>query len=483
MIRLKLDASWSRPAQGSVALGGSPLRLFRLTPGGQRVAEALERGGALPSGHEPLTDRLLEAGAVHPDVISVLDDAPPAASNASATRQIRPDVDVVIPAHDEDPRRLAGLVADLRLSPRVNEIVIVDDASTPPLAPVAGARVVRLAVNGGPAHARNTGAAATSAPFVLFVDADITSVDSSSDDVPRSDRPVGRRADLVDVLRRHLDDERAALVAPRVAAASGNGVLAAFDAVCSPLDLGTEPARVRPLSRVSYVPSAVVLVRRRALVELGGFDGVLRFGEDVDLVWRLDAAGWRCRYEPAVVARHRVRTSARQWLRQRHAYGTSAAALARRHGRAVAPLRMSRWSLAAWVVGAFVHPLAGIAIAAGSTAEFARRLGDVADRTQIALRYAGLGHLHAGRLLAQALTRTWWPFTLAAALVSRRARRVLAVAAIVPATVEWFSRRPRLDPVRFVALSLADDVAYGTGVWVGCWRARDATALSPDITR
>ena len=40
----------------------------------------------------------------------------------------------------------------------------------------------------------------------------------------------------------------------------------------------------------------------------------------------------------------------------------------------------------------------------------------------------------------------------------------------------------RIPPARWVAIRLADDVAYGAGVWLGCWRERSAAALRPDLT-
>ena len=44
----------------------------------------------------------------------------------------------------------------------------------------------------------------------------------------------------------------------------------------SPLDLGTEPARVASGTRVSYVPSAALVARTDALRSNGGFDDALR---------------------------------------------------------------------------------------------------------------------------------------------------------------------------------------------------------------
>jgi hypothetical protein len=44
------------------------------------------------------------------------------------------------------------------------------------------------------------------------------------------------------------------------------------------------------------------------------------------------------------------------------------------------------------------------------------------------------------------------------------------------------ARRPALDPVRFVLGHLADDVAYGAGVWAGCVRARTTAPIRPAVS-
>ena len=75
----------------------------------------------------------------------------------------------------------------------------------------------------------------------------------------------------------------------------------------------TEPARVAAGTRVSYVPAAALVVRTEALRAIGGFDETLRVGEDVDAVWRLIDAGYRCRYEPSVVVHHRPRSTLSAW--------------------------------------------------------------------------------------------------------------------------------------------------------------------------
>jgi hypothetical protein len=143
---------------------------------------------------------------------------------------------------------------------------------------------------------------------------------------------------------------------------------------------------------------------------------------------------------------------------------------------------VSAWSLAAWALVAARRPVLGVAVAAASTGLLVRKLGDLPDPGGEAARLAGAGHLAAGRWIAKAVTRAWWPLALPAALVSGRARTALVAAAVLPALVDWWRTRPPLGPGRYVGLRFADDVAYGAGLWTGCWRERSTAALRPDVT-
>ena len=467
--RYRLDGSYRRPADGRVVIGGSPLRLLTLSAGGVDVLRDLERDGS-PSVRSAavatLLERLLDLGIVHP----VHEDPMPADAAVGAST-------VVIPFHRDGGD--VGLALPAVVASSGCAAIVVDDASSPALGPdeVADARIVRLDRNVGPGGARNAGLAHVDTPFVAFVDADV-----------EIDESVIRR------LLSWFDDPRVALVAPRIRAARATGRLARFEAMRSPLDLGAEPARVAPTTRVSYVPAAVVVCRTEALRAVEGFDESLRWGEDVDLVWRLQEAGWRCRYEPTVVARHRTRTSLRAWLEQRFRYGTSAAPLAARHPGVLAPVRMSGWSAATWAPVAAGVPLLGIAIGVGTTVALVRKLRQVPAVES--LRLAGMGNLYAGRLLAATLTRAWWPLAATAAVVSRRGRRVVLAAIVVPIVLDRRTDRAgrapdtadqhlqeegTVDPITYAALHLLDDVAYGTGVWVGAWRRRSAAALLPSL--
>ncbi len=399
---------------GNVVVGGSPSRLFRLSTAGAAAFERIVSG--TPTGTSRLLERFIDAGVVHP-----------VPSSGAYTTD---DITVVVPTLGE-PRHVPP------------GAIVVDDGSMPPVSRAS----IRLPTNQGPAAARMAGLSRVTTPLVAFVDADVA-------------LPEG----ALELLAAHFTDERVGLVAPRVRGRPGSSWFERYDSEHSPLDLGGEPARISAGTRVSYVPAAAILVRVDAIRAIGGFDTALRYGEDVDLVWRLDEAGWRCRYDPRIIALHDARPTWQAWVAQRIGYGSSAAALAKRHPGALAPARMNGWTAATWGLLTIGHPVAGLAVGAGSTAALTVKLRDVPPTASI--KIAGLGTLMAGRNLLEAVRRVWWPIIALAALCSSRARWI-ALAAAVDAG----------HPIK-----IADDAAYGIGVWRGMWRDRTLEPLRPDIT-
>jgi hypothetical protein len=126
--------------------------------------------------------------------------------------------------------------------------------------------------------------------------------------------------------------------------------------------------------------------------------------------------------------------------------------------------------------------VAALATAGGTALALTEKLENLDDPLAEAARLTGAGHLFAGRMLANAITRAWWPIVVTLALVSRRARRVLAGAAVLPPLVDWVRQRPPLDPVRYIGLRVLDDAAYGVGLWRGAIDRRTADPLLPDLT-
>jgi mycofactocin system glycosyltransferase len=442
---------------GATIVGGVPERLVRLSPRARRLLDGLQSDDPVAVSPEvavTLVRPLLDAGVLHP--------------RPGRPRSTPEDVTVVIPVRD----RATALPVVLEGLGPVGRVVVVDDASTDgsgSVAREAGATVVRRAVRGGPAAARNTGLESVETPLVAFVDSDCR-------------LPAG----WLEGLLGHFDDPSVAVVAPRVVGdvAERRDPLASYESERSPQDLGRLPGYVRPGARVSFLPAAVMVARTGVVAGFGGFDEDLEVGEDVDFVWRLARSGWRVRYEPGVVAFHDARPDLARFLRRRVDYGTSAAALHRRHPGDVAPIGVSPWSVAVWGSVLAGRLVAAAGLAAATIGRLAWRLrGRVGSPARVAWIVAGRGHGGAARILASAIARTWLPAALVAMVASRRARGPLAAFLLVAPVVEWLERRPPLDPATYTALHLLDDAAYCCGVWIGCARHRTAGPLVPRLHR
>ncbi|MDN4516847.1 mycofactocin biosynthesis glycosyltransferase MftF [Mycolicibacterium austroafricanum] len=446
--------------EGAALLGGSPTRLLRLAP----AAQTMLHGGRLEV-HDAVSAQLartlLDATVAHPRPMS-----------GPSHR----DVTVIIPVRDN----LSGLTR-LVSALRGLRVVVVDDGSAVPVAESDFAatrcdvQVLRNDRSKGPAAARNAGLAVCTTDLVAFLDSDV----------------LPRRGWL-EALLGHFCDPAVALVAPRIVALNqSDNVVARYEAVRSSLDLGLREAPVIPYGTVSYVPSAAIICRRSRLLEVGGFDESLISGEDVDLCWRLNEAGARLRYEPIAMVAHDHRTELRKWFARKSFYGSSAAPLTIRHPGKTAPLVISGWTLVVWMlvaIGSGIGYFASIAVAAITGRRIAKSLASVQTEPMEVAVVAAHGLGSAALQLASGICRHYWPIALIAALVSRRSRRVVVVAAVLDGVFDWVTRNGNADEdtkrvglPTYLLLKRLDDIAYGLGLWTGVVRERHAGALKPQI--
>jgi mycofactocin system glycosyltransferase len=434
--------------------GGSPARVFRIDEENRSAWQQLRTGGTTTPANAGLARHLLDMGVVHPR---------PASSGRDA------DLEVVVPVRGRAPA-LDECLAALDLGSRV---VVVDDGSSNAADVAAvvdrhGARLWRRPASGGPAAARNDGFRATTAAVVAFVDSDV-----------RVDGPT------LSALAGHLSDPTVGAVAPRVRPTPRPGWFGRYAIARGSLDLGANAARVGPASHVTYVPTAVLICRRTALSAVSRGDGVfderLRYGEDVDLVWRLGDGRWTVRYDPGHTVAHR---GAERWwasVARRFTYGTSAGPLGRRHPDNVAALRARPWPSIVVLALVARRPrlAAGSMIGYWITMWFFLWRRKVPRRGLLMAGLRGVGDVGhgVGRTCAQLVLPA-----LATAAV-RRPRSVSGLSALVlgAAMRDWWPHRHDLGPARFVAASLVDDVAYGAGVWVSCARSRTIAPLIPRI--
>ena len=451
--RFVTDPSWRRPSQGNVVIAGSPLTIFSLSDSGKHIAETIEFGQPLSAGHEVLTERLLDAGAIHP-----IPESTHGASFRTTT--------VVIPAFVRSVAEAHQLRSLVTLCEEFFAVVVVDDCSPHALPDLGSSVVIRLNNNRGPAAARNAGLQQVSTDFVAFIDLDVSFSTAS-----------------ISKLFHYFADPKVALVAPRIRSFSHDSALAKYENATSVLDMGDTEARVAPETRLSYVPSAMLVCRTVALRSISGFDEAFRFGEDVDLVWRLNAAQWRCRYQPQAICTHLPRSSVWQFISQRMSYGASAAQLSRKHQGKLTPIQLSAWQASTWIFVLLGFPFIALGIALLASFSTIRKCKKFPHLRNDLFQVSLSGTAHSGLRLAELFSRTWWPIALIASLFSQRIRMLFLLSALGPAAYEWWKKRPQLDFIRFVLIKIVDNAAYGAGVWKGAFTQRTIQVLLPTVKR
>ena len=158
-------------------------------------------------------------------------------------------------------------------------------------------------------------------------------------------------------------------------------------------------------------------------------------------------AGARLRYEPVALVAHDHRTQLREWFARKAFYGESAAPLTVRHPGKTAPLVISGWTLWSgycwrWARASATWHRCSIAAFTG------RRIAKLAtvetEPKEVAV-VAARGLWSAALQLASAICRHYWPIAFIAALLSRRCRQVVLVAAIIDGVVDWITRNGNAD--------------------------------------
>jgi cellulose synthase/poly-beta-1,6-N-acetylglucosamine synthase-like glycosyltransferase len=235
------------------------------------------------------------------------------------------------------------------------------------------------------------------------------------------------------------------------------------------------------MSRVSYLPATVLVFDVQSLRAVSGFDDSMRIGEDVDLIWRLIENGIDCRYMPSIECPHRPRSSMRKMLKQRYDYGTSAALLDKRHPRAASPLRAHALLFAAATTVLMGYIYFALILVLPTVAYFVVSLRSTSIAIGTRSRLAWKGLTSTTRLLARAIMRAWLPLFFLASFVSPRPGVMITFSALVPPIVGILRKKPS-HPVRYFIMRILEDLAYGTGVWVGAVRARSLRCLLPVIT-
>lgn len=196
----------------------------------------------------------------------------------------RADVTIVIPVYNSAATLARAVNSALRQTDVEVAVVVVDDGSTDhpesQLPEDPRVRFIRQ-VNAGVSAARNAGLQTVRSPFVVFLDADDEITDH---------RRVRDQISLFEI------DSTIALVH------SGWCVV---DAETGSRVERTPWTQMKELTLEALVEWPVVLPsamtwRTKLVRDVGGFDGSLHHLEDVELTWRILAAGYNARWLPRV---------------------------------------------------------------------------------------------------------------------------------------------------------------------------------------
>ncbi|MFV9502944.1 MAG: mycofactocin biosynthesis glycosyltransferase MftF [Oscillochloridaceae bacterium umkhey_bin13] len=460
---------------GGLIFSRSPLLVFRLNQQGLALLHALGPGATA------LELALRCPGFELPALTTFLDIL-------SERRLLRrspgtsgwPRVSVVVPAHGRHQQTRACIESLLALDypGELSEIIVVDDASQPPLATVLAdlpVQLVRHEQSQGPSAARNVGIALARGAVVAFTDNDCLV-----------------QPDWLRKLIPYLGDPRIGFVGGRVVGPPEGGPIMAFEAVRSSLDMGAEPGAVGIGERIPYMPSCNLLVRRSLLVQLDGFQATMPIGEDVDLIWRGRVLGAQAQYAPEGVVVHYHRSRLGAFLRRRAFYARSEVDLLRRHPASRRLMHLPLTVLLGLAALGLVLTIPGLALALLGLA-VGLLLAEVrTKRNQLQPLELALGPLELAVALLRAhhaalyhlgmnLLRYYSLPLLALALLWPTLLLPLLLLCLIPPLRDLRRLRPALPAWQFVALFWLELSAYQVGIWLGCLRWRTLWPLLPKL--
>lgn len=195
------------------------------------------------------------------------------------------------------------------------EVVYVDDGSTDKSLEIARQYESRIRIiaqeNKGLSAARNVGAREATGSIVAYTDSDAYA-----------------DPDWIFHLVRTLESRDAAAVGGPNLTPASDGLTAQYIALCP----GNPTVVLKDNVEADHIAGVNMAFRRDILLGIGGFDPVHRkAGDDVDICWRIEDAGYSLVYSPVAIVWHHRRPSVRRYLRQQLGYGEAENQLERKY--------------------------------------------------------------------------------------------------------------------------------------------------------
>jgi len=389
-----------------------------------------------------------------------------------------PFVSIIIPVRNrpEEIKACLQSLGKLDYPSDKFEIIVVDDAScddTPELIKKFNVHLISLKENKKASFCRNLAAQKAKGDILAFIDSDCISHPSwLSGLVPAFKDPV------------------IGAIGGQVDSFFYTSGLDKYEQVKSSLIMGSHAKRSRKNEKFFYVPSCNLLVKKDLFLKIDGFKEELVVGEDVDLCWRLQDAGYHVEFRPSGKIFHKHRNTIGSFCHRRFEYGTSEPLLQVLHKNRGKQLFLPVWGSLFWsvVVLSIVCsclPLLLICpfiVLTDYTTKHIKikqsRIPVKASQLFLAVvrGYAALFY-HCCAFISRYYLLWFIPVMLIFPLVSI----LFIVLHSISGLVDYFLKKPRLNLFGFLFYYSLEQLSYQTGVWFGCIKYKSFSAINPIV--
>jgi len=389
-----------------------------------------------------------------------------------------PFVSIIIPVKNR-PEAIAACLQSLgklHYPREKKEIIVVDDASddnTPDIVSMFPVHFISLKEPKRASFCRNFAARQAKGEFLAFIDSDCLA-DS-----------LWLR-ELIPVFR----DQGVGAVGGMVDASFEKKGLDRYEKVKSSLNMGSWLKSSREGNCFFYIPSCNLLVRRNVFLRLGGFREDLHLGEDVDFCWRLQDAGYHIEYRSVGRVYHHHRNRLMSFCLRRFDYGTSEPLLQQLHVKRKKKLTFPLAASFFWGFVVFFLTFVNIASLA---------LGWLVMVIDSLFKWV---EIHPSKIpisffrMTMAIFRSYLAFFYHICAFISRYYLILSIlifpllplaTAIIlgmhffAGIVEYFIKKPRLNPVSYLFYFSLEQLFYQLGVWWGCFKTFNFNPVNPKI--
>ena len=389
-----------------------------------------------------------------------------------------PFVSVIIPVRNRPLEIEACLrsLSEVVYPPGKLEIIVVDDASTDQTLERVSrfpVQLIRLNENRQASYCRNLAARKAGGDILAFIDSDCLA------------EPLW----LQELIPAFKDPSLGAL-GGMVDSYFVESALDRYEQVKSSLIVSFRAKRSLEMEKFFYVPSCNLLARRDLFLKLGGFKEELSVGEDVDFCWRLQDAGHQVEFRPAGRVYHRHRNRLRHFCTRRFDYGTSEPLLQQLHPERRKQMVLPPGASLFWVmvVLAITFRFFPFLILCGITVLF--------DAMSKLFRVKGKGAAIRFPTVFMAVIRSYFAFfyhfcafvsryylfwAIVVMLLFQPAFIIITGMHLLAGVVEYFIKKPRLNPVSFLFYFSLEQLSYQSGVWWGCLKKLSFSAVNPRL--